>query len=190
MRKVLFIALLFASALVQAQKVQDTFFGFKLGGDITADKIDKTLVTEYSRSLIYVNENPLLIGTAHDLNYAGCKWGDMNVVIFKPDMKFFGVEFIETGSVFSNLRSRYDMLLQMLTEKYGQPEEVETDYQRWTGKNGVSIELKYQILRPLPADEQDALREEGKEIPFSRLYLTYWDVKMEARAKQYNQDQL
>ena len=190
MRKLFFIVLVFASALVQAQNVQNYFFGYKLGSKITVEKIDKTMVTEYSRSLTYVNENPLLIGTANDINYVGCKWDDTNIIIFKPDMKLLGVEFIETGDITVPLKGRYDELLKTLTEKYGAPESVGTNTRRWTGKNGITVELDYTIEFPLPADEEKALKESGAEVPFSHVYLSYWDTKTMDRAKQYNKDQL
>ena len=188
--KVLSFVLLFASVSASAQNVQNSFFGYKLGSTVSVEKIDETIVTEYSRGLTYVNENPMLIGTANNLNYAGCKWDNTNVIIFKPDMKFFAVEFIVTGDITTSLKNRYEDLLKSLTEKYGEPEEVKRNCQRWAGKNGVSVELEYTIFVPLPAEEKEALKEQGEEVPFHRVTLGYWDTKTEAQIKKYNQSQL
>ena len=188
--KVLSFVFVFASMSVSAQSVQNSFFGYKLGFTISVEKIEKTLVTEYSRGLTYVNENPMLVGTANNLNYAGCKWDNTNVLIFKPDMKFFGVEFIVTGDITTSLKNRYEDLLKSLTEKYGEPEEIKNNCRRWTGKNGVSVELEYIIFVPLSEEEQKALKEQGKEVPFHRVTLGYWDTKVEDQIKKYNQSQL
>ena len=189
MRKVLFIALLLLSATVSAQTIQDTFLGLKLGSELSQEKLKETLSKEYSRSLTYIDESPISIGITNDISFGGKKWDNVHLFIYKPEMKFYAVEFAIAADITVMLKRDYEELLRKLTEKYGEPETVKLNCRRWQGENGT-VELEYIIEMPLSDEEKQALEQSGEKIIFHRLSLQYWDKETEQLLRNYNDGEL
>jgi hypothetical protein len=190
MRKVFFLALLFASTIAVAQDIQDSFFGYKLDNNLKENDISYTIQTKYSNHIGFYNDHPRMIGRVEGINFGGYKWEQTNIIIYKPMQKFQGVEFTQTGTVSTSLKKRYEELLATLTEKYGEPGMTDKTIHQWTGKNGVNVRLEYRIEVPSGDSVSTLSQALGQESHFDTVVLKYWSSSVEEKVRQYEKDQL
>lgn len=190
MRKVILAALLFVSTITVAQNIQNTFFGYKLNSSLSEKQLIETIKEKYSRNVFFNNDDPKTVGITDGIKLGGYEWDEAHITIYKPQQRFLGVELIETGTITSSCKKRYDELRATLTEKYGEPVTTNNHNHMWTRKNGINVILVYEIA-PFHNTEYSTLSEALGEITvFDKLTLKYWDVSVEEKVKQYEKDQL
>lgn len=190
MRKLVLVALLLASTFAVAQNIQNSFFGHKLNSTLSDKQLSETINEKYTRSIRYNDDDPKKVGIASRIKFGGYEWEETRITIYKPMQKFHGVEFIQTGTLDSSCKRRYEELLSTLTEKYGEPVTTNVYNHAWTGKNGVNVTLVYRIEPPQQSVFSSLAEAFGQQETFDRLTLKYWDVSVEERVKQYEKDQL
>ncbi len=141
MKRILLLLSLLLPLIVSAQKIQDTFFGQKLGSKISEAAIKKALEGKFSTTVEVEKAYSITAYTTEAVTFGGVTWEYASFCGFFEEQSLGAVIFARTGLNESDFDQDKESLRKALTDKYGEPEITEDKGLRWKGENGVDVTL-------------------------------------------------
>ncbi len=184
---ILFVLALASAAVTAQDRIQDTFFGVKLGSDYRSVCRSDCFRNEYSgsnrwalRDLMRYKRESVSVGSRHRLIFAGYYWEEARFYFTDAEV-FYKIRFYIPYSDKRSSEERYNELRAGLQKRYGGLTgiSVETD-DVWNDDDAVSVTYRDGQGRSCVLSREFREAQGGKKYYYVFLRYEDNDVKLKA----------